>query len=59
MVKRVATKPVDHDLLITFYSENAAENPADTFSLNRDYDGEISKAIIGRCVWAWADITGK
>lgn len=59
MVKRVATKPVDHDLLITFYSENAAENPADTFSLNKDYDGEISKAIVGRCVWAWADITGK
>lgn len=59
MVKRVATKVVDHDLLITFYSENAAENPADTFSLKADYNNRIQDAIVGRCVWAWSDITGK
>ena len=59
MIKRVATKPVDHDLLITFYSENTAENPPETFSLKGDYNDTITDAIIGRCVWAWQDITGK
>lgn len=59
MVKRVATKPVDHDLLITFYSENAAENPAESYSLKGDYNDRIQDAIVGRCVWAWSDITGK
>jgi len=59
MVKRVSVKDVPDDILVTFYSENAAENPADTYSLKRDYDNEISKAIVGRCVWAWSDITGK
>lgn len=59
MVKRVATKPVDHDLLITFYSENAAENPAESYSLKADYNDRIQDAIVGRCVWAWSDITGK
>jgi len=59
MVKRVATKPVDHDLLITFYSENAAENPAESYSLKSDYNDRIQDAIVGRCVWAWSDITGK
>ena len=59
MVKRVATKPIDHDLLITFYSENAAENPAESYSLKADYNDRIQDAVIGRCVWAWSDITGK
>lgn len=59
MIKRVAVKPVDHDLLITFYSENTAENPPETFSLKADYNDKITDAIVGRCVWAWSDITGK
>ena len=59
MIKRVAVKPVDHDLLITFYSENTAENPPETFSLRADYNDKITDAIVGRCVWAWSDITGK
>ncbi len=59
MVKRVSTKRLDGDTLITFYSENSKEHPAITFSLEKEYDGEISKAIVGRCVWAWSDITGK
>ena len=59
MVKRVATKEVNGDMMITFYSENAAENPAETYSLKGHYNDEISHAIVGRCVWAWSDITGK
>lgn len=59
MIKRVATKAVNGDTLITFYSENAAENPAETFSLSSDYSGEIDRAIVGRCLWAWSDITRK
>jgi phage repressor protein C with HTH and peptisase S24 domain len=58
-IKRVATKPVDNDLLITFYSENSADNSPEMFSLRGDYNDTITEAIIGRCVWAWQDITGK
>ncbi|EHJ49550.1 Peptidase S24/S26A/S26B, conserved region [Solidesulfovibrio carbinoliphilus subsp. oakridgensis] len=58
-IKRVSIKPVDHDLLITFYSQDTVNSPPETFSLRGDYNDNITEAIIGRCVWAWQDITGK
>ena len=60
MVKRVAIEDRrDGDSRITFYSDNAAENPPLVYSLNRDYDGEWERVIVGHCVWAWSDISGK
>lgn len=59
MVKRVAAKQDNGDTLVTFYSDNAAENPPDTYSLKAHYDGDISRAIVGRCIWSWADLSGK
>ncbi len=57
MIKRVSMKPIDGDVLLTFYSEDSAENPAESFNLRVDYDNDISNAIVGRCVWVWSDLT--
>jgi hypothetical protein len=58
-IKRVRTKELKNDIELIFYSDNAREFPPDTYRLNRDFDGEIAKAIAGRVVWAWADVTRK
>jgi len=58
-IKRVATKRVDGDLELIFYSDNSRENPPSTYRLNRDYGGELHHAIGGRVVWAWSDMTRK
>ena len=61
MIKRVSTRQIreERDWQITFYSDNAAENPPMVFSLNKDYGGEWPKAIGGHVVWAWSDMDGR
>ncbi len=59
MVKRVATKKVDDDIELVFYSDNSREFPPYTYRLKRDYDGDISRAIVGKVIWAWSDMTRK
>lgn len=59
MVKRVNTKRLDDDLELIFYSDNSREFPPTTYRLERDYDGDISRAIGGNVVWAWSDMTRK
>ena len=61
MVKRVSVQPTpgSKDFSIQFYSDNAATNPPLLYSLNEDYGGEISNAIVGRVIWAWSDVRGK
>ena len=60
MVKRVAVEDRGNgDSRITFYSDNAVENPPLVYSWRKDYDSNWEKVIVGRCVWAWSDITGK
>jgi hypothetical protein len=60
MIKRVSVrqKP-DRDWQITFYSDNAQENPPMVYSLREDYGGEWAKAIGGHVVWAWSDMDGR
>ena len=59
MIKRVELKPLKDDTLITFYSDNAAEWPPMIYSLNDDFDGDLSNAIVGRVIWAWSDVRNK
>ena len=59
MVKRVSTRHVDGDMELVFYSDNSREFPPSVYRLNRDYGGELSRAIAGRVVWAWSDMTRK
>lgn len=59
MVKRVNTKRLDDDLELIFYSDNSREFPPTTYRLERDYEGDINRAIGGNVVWAWSDMTRK
>jgi len=58
-VKRVATRAVDGDVELVFYSDNSKDYPPRVYRLNRDYGGELYNAIGGRVVWAWSDMTRK
>jgi hypothetical protein len=59
MIKRVSMIKDDGDYIVTFYSENAREFPPMMYKLNRDYDGDITRAIAGHVVWAWSDVREK
>lgn len=58
-IKRVNTRCLDDDLKLIFYSDNNREFPPSTHRLDRDYDGDINRAIGGNVVWAWSDMTKK
>jgi hypothetical protein len=59
MVKRVNTKRLDGDTELIFYSDNSRDFPPVTYRLDRDFDGDITRAIGGSVVWAWSDMTRK
>lgn len=59
MIKRVAVTELGSDFRITYYSDNTAENPPSVYSLEKDFDGDWEKAIVGRVVWAWSDVREK
>lgn len=59
-IKRVSWRHRAGDDELTFYSDNAAENPPRTYRLREEYGAnEWSRAIAGRVVWAWSDMTKK
>ncbi|WP_022662128.1 S24 family peptidase [Paucidesulfovibrio longus] len=59
MVKRVSTHKTADDMELIFYSDNSKEFPPMVYRLGRDYEGDISRAIVGKVVWAWSDMTRK
>ena len=59
MVKRVAMYKDCTEWFIQFYSDNAAQNPPMIYKLREYYDNDISKAVVGRVIWAWADVREK
>ncbi|MDR1659826.1 MAG: S24/S26 family peptidase [Desulfovibrio sp.] len=58
MVKRVSMEGSGASQTIIFYSDNAKEYAPKPYSMSR-YDYDIRNAIIGRVVWAWADLSKK
>ncbi|WP_460031676.1 S24 family peptidase [Megalodesulfovibrio paquesii] len=58
-VKRVIFEHQNRRLRVVFYSDNAVEHPPRTYDFQAEYHGEISRALIGRVVWAWSDMTRK
>ncbi len=59
MIKRVALNKDGQDWSIQYYNDNAAKNPPMTYKLGEDYDGDITKAVVGRVIWAWSDVRNK
>lgn len=57
-IKRVRIQQKEENELIVFYSDSSEYGP-DVYDLNSDFGGDIRKAIIGRVVWSWADMTQK
>ena len=60
MIKRVALtdNPDKKDVKITYYSDNSDYAP-ESFSLSSDFLGDMNRAIVGRVVWAWSDVSNK
>ena len=46
-------------LFRSYYSDNAAKWPPGIYSLKNDFGGDWDRAIIGRVIWAWADVRDK
>jgi hypothetical protein len=57
-VKRVALAGKGETTTVTFYSDNAAEFGPETHLLAL-YGYDLRQAIVGKVVWAWADLTRK
>ncbi len=58
-VKRVSTRRIDGDIELIFYSDNTQDFPPTSYHLKRDFDGDITRAIAGRVIWAWSDVRNK
>lgn len=60
-VKRVYTSRKDSQTLLTFVSDNPDKRsyPPSVYSLETDYAGDLRRAVVGRVVWAWSDMTRK
>lgn len=57
MIKRVSVEQQDDgDYSVVYYSDNAMENPPICYSLRRDFFNDWQRAIVGRVIWAWADV---
>lgn len=58
-VMRVASRAVEGDTELVFYSDNGRDYPPQVYRLQRDFGGDIDRAIAGRVVWAWSDMARK
>ena len=57
-IKRVTLTGRGEDEIITFYSDNADENEPEPHLMS-EYEHDMRKAIVGKVVWAWADLSRK
>ena len=59
MVKRVSIEIRSGKTHLIFYSDNAQEYPPSMYVLEDDYQGDIEKAVVGKILWAWSDMSQK
>ncbi len=57
-IKRVRFQIKNNKELIVFYSDNTDFAP-DIYDMETDYSGEVSRAVVGRVIWSWSDMTKK
>lgn len=58
-IRRVSALRTDSDTELVLYSDNSREYPPTTHLLERDYQGDLDRAIGGSVVWAWNDMSRK
>lgn len=57
MVKRVYIHDMENgDTSITYASDNIGEFQPHTFSLQKDFDGDWDKCVVGHVVWRWSEM---
>ncbi len=61
MIKRVAVEHMksNRDWRLLFYSDNVTVHPPIVYSLQDDFQGDWERAIAGRVVWGWSDMSRK
>ena len=59
MIKRVSVTERKDDFQVTYYSDNGSKWPPMIYSLKQDFCDDWDKAIVGRVIWAWADVREK
>ena len=59
MIKRVSVTERKDDFQVTYYSDNGSKWPPMIYSLKHDFCDDWDKAIVGRVIWAWADVREK
>lgn len=57
-IKRVRLQRKNGQELVVFFSDNMDYLP-EIFDLDVDYDGDLKRAIKGRVIWSWSDMTRK
>ncbi|GAB7081621.1 S24 family peptidase [Megalodesulfovibrio paquesii] len=58
-VKRVVFDREGSTTRLVFYSDNAKGHPPRIFNFDKVFGGDVRRALIGRIVWAWSDMTRK
>lgn len=60
-VKRVYVQRKNGDTMLQFVSDNPDKRSYSPmlYNLGTDYQDDITRAIVGKCVWAWSDLTRK
>lgn len=56
VIRRVALSGGGLNTILTYYGENHDPEP---HFLYRDFAGELSRAVLGRVIWAWTDMGRK
>lgn len=59
MVKRVSMDVRNGKTHLIYYSDNAQEYPPAMYVLEEDYQGDIDRAIVGKILWSWSDMSQK
>ncbi len=58
-IRRAALRSGENDAELVLYSDNPREYPPQSLLLGRDLSGDPAKALAGRVLFAWSDMTRK
>lgn len=57
LFRRVAARELGGETELVFYGDDPRRSPPQVHLLGRDFGGELSRAVAGRVVWAFTDMT--
>lgn len=57
-IKRAKLQTKNSQELMVFYSDNPEHGP-EVYDMNTDFEQDLTRAIKGRVIWSWSDMTKK